>query len=473
MADRRKFIKNFGAATFTATMPNILRASSLPKAADLRFVPSTESNAVNYSQGYPKQHQRTPNYRAFCDTPEAAQTAIRWARDTNQSFATRSGGHCFMGFSQSDNLVLDTRGMSDIKIDADQRTVTVGAGVKLGPLYRALAKQGFALAGGTYGGVGIAGHTLGGGFGYRCRSDGLLIDQLVSLDMVLADGQIVTASANQNSDLFWACRGGGGGQFGVATSFKFKVKSSSPMHWISIYEPVGFSRAAQILFLWQYWSQGSPRHLATHLQITRRGDAGFLMVLSGFSGGERKDLMNELQSLLRRNTLPNSNTILSGKFSDLILAQMPKETPSHPTLLTHSHLFSAPVDEKGTVNILSTLQRHPAGSCILNFETWGGAISDIAVNATAFPHRDTAFVVHAQADIRTAIEKTTKTKAMAEMREALEAQANGGVYVNYPDLQLKDWGDAYWGNNLAQLKKIKNDRDPTNFFTHAHSISNA
>ena len=62
---------------------------------------------------------------------------------------------------------------------------------------------------------------------------------------------------------------------------------------------------------------------------------------------------------------------------------------------------------------------------------------------------------------------------MAEMREALEAQANGGVYVNYPDLQLKDWGDAYWGNNLAQLKKIKNDRDPTNFFTHAHSISNA
>lgn len=398
---------------------------------------------------------------------------VRWARERNLGFAIRSGGHCFTGFSQHADLVIDLRELNMIRFEPDAGTVTIGAGALLGTVARYLAEHGVSVPGGICATVGMAGQTLGGGIGYFSRQGGLLADQLLSLRMVTAAGDLIDVSESRHPDLFWACRGAGNGNLGIVTDLRFRVASMPPMSLVRVVEPVEAVRAAEILYLWQHRCQLWPRHTVLHLRISKRTDTTFLIILEGLSGWPTGDLAEELSLVLRTTRERVLNDIHSGSFAKLTQRMMPSDVQIGGILLSHSHLFEEPVGERGTLDILSMLIGQPAGRVHLNIEPMGGAIADVAPDATAFPHRATSFSIQSQAFLRDDDDRDALIRSNEAMRQVLEPLATGGVYVNYPDLTLTGWGQKYWGENLPRLKAIKASYDPDTVFDHAQSIARA
>jgi FAD/FMN-containing dehydrogenase len=159
----------------------------------------------------------------MCKNARAVSVIVDWCRSNNLPFAVRCGGHSYEGLSQSSSVVIDTRLLNSLTADAQMKTATVGAGASLGQLYQVIAPRGFAFPGGSCPTVGVSGHLLGGGYGYLARPFGLACDNVLSIDLVDPQGNQVHADAQENPDLFWACRGGGGGTFGIATRYELRL----------------------------------------------------------------------------------------------------------------------------------------------------------------------------------------------------------------------------------------------------------
>jgi FAD/FMN-containing dehydrogenase len=196
---------------------------NLPSSEALLLRPGGAGFAA-YQPAFNARTMLTPQLRALCKTATAIGSMIDWCRSNNLPFAMRSGGHSYEGFSQSSSVVIDTRLMNTINVDVAGKTVTVGAGASLGSIYKALAPHNLAFAAGSCPTVGVSGHTLGGGYGYLARPFGLTCDNLLGIDLVDPQGHQVHADTQQNADLFWANRGGGGGSFGVATAYRFGLR---------------------------------------------------------------------------------------------------------------------------------------------------------------------------------------------------------------------------------------------------------
>jgi FAD/FMN-containing dehydrogenase len=154
--------------------------------------------------------------------------AIRWVAAYDVPFRARSGGHSYAGYSTvADGVVVDLRYLAAISVDSTAGTATVGAGAELIDVYAQLARRGATIPAGSCPSIGVGGHALGGGFGLAARRFGLTADNLIAVEIVTADGQVRTANQQNDPDLLWALKGGGGGNFGVATNFTFKIASSA------------------------------------------------------------------------------------------------------------------------------------------------------------------------------------------------------------------------------------------------------
>ena len=209
-------VRSPGASAALPSLPN------LPASEALLLRPG-DSQFAQYERAFNARTQLTPQLRAMCKNARAVGVMIDWCRSNNIPFAARCGGHSYEGLSQSVSVVIDTRLINSITVDATTKTATVGAGACLGQLYQAIAPRGFAFPGGSCPTVGVSGHLLGGGYGYLARPFGLACDNVLSIDLVDPQGKQVHADAQQNADLFWACRGGGGGTFGVATGYQLRL----------------------------------------------------------------------------------------------------------------------------------------------------------------------------------------------------------------------------------------------------------
>ncbi len=188
---------------------------------------------------------------AYCASAADIQKCLAFVRRFNMPFAPRSGGHSYAGYSTSTGLVLDVTRMNAVTVNASAGTATIGAGARLIDVYNAITQYGLILPAGSCPTVGIAGLTLGGGVGVIGRKFGLTCDNLLSAQVVTADGSILTCNANQNSDLFWALRGGGGGNFGVVTSFVFQLHQVAALSLFTLDWP--WSVAANVVDAWQNW----------------------------------------------------------------------------------------------------------------------------------------------------------------------------------------------------------------------------
>jgi len=447
-----------------------LQAQLDPKKDQLLLHANTASGKSDIS--FNKRTQIAPQLRVIAASAAAIGSTIRWATGNGVGFAIRSGGHSFEGLSQSPDLVIDVRGMTTIRLSADRKSVSIGSGSSLGSVYKALQPSHLAIPAGTCFPVGVAGHSLGGGFGLLGRSLGLACDSVLSMEVVDASGQVRTVSEQENPDLFWALRGAGNGSFGVVTNFTFRT---SPVNMVAKFGMTWnkpFAQAAKIMQAWQHWLEDLPSAITCTLHLGKAPGGLVKVHLAGLSVQSETRLRAELkrlQAVTGTATDFGTSTITFSRAATIFNGG----GLAYETVLMKgkSDYVIEPMTEQGILTLLSGLQKTPGDIAVL-CDSYGGAINKVASDATAFVHRgNTRYSIQYYVQWDNPAASDANIAAMRTLYASMRPFVSGGCYVNYCDLDLDDgYAKAYWGDNLPRLMKIKAQLDPNNIFRHAQSV---
>jgi FAD/FMN-containing dehydrogenase len=397
-------------------------------------------------------------------------SVVALARETGLDLAIRSGGHSGAGHSTADDgIVLDVRDLTSMDIDVQGRSAWVGTGLTAAALSSALAANGLAVGFGDTGSVGIGGITLGGGIGYLVRLHGLTIDLLLAAEIVTADGRVVLADASSHPDLFWAIRGGGG-NFGVATRFKFRLAEVPSIVGGMLFLPATPETTAGFIAA----AEAAPEALSTIANIMPAPPMPFLpedvhgqLVIMGmlaFVGDEAagaaamapfRALATPLADMVRPMTYPE---------------MFPPEDDSYHPLAIARTMFIERVDDDVAATIDRFLRASDAAMRVAQLRVLGGAMARVPADATAFAHRTSRIMVSVAAFYDGPENKAVRQAWVEEFSAALQ-QGDHGAYVNF----LTDEGPgrvhaAYPGTTWDRLVTIKARYDPDNLFRRNQNI---
>ena len=436
---------------------------------DMVLVPA-DKDFSEYNRSFNKRTQIAPRVRVVAGSAKAVSTTMLWAANNGLRFAVRSGGHSYEGFSQSPDLVIDVRGMTGIKLAADKESVSIGSGSSLGSVYKALWPN-LAIPAGSCFPVGVAGHSLGGGFGLLGRSFGLACDSVLSMEVVDASGQIRNVSGQENPDLFWALRGGGNGSFAVVTNFNFRTSPVGMVAKLLITWNKPIAQAAKIVQTWQQWLVDLPPSITGTLHLTKDQGGLIKVHMAGLSVQSESKLKVELKRLQRVAGPADQVSTTTQTFK--AAATIFNGGPAVDSLLMKgkSDYVIDPMTDQGILTLLNGLQNAPGEIAVL-CDTYGGAINKIASDATAFVHRgNTRYSIQYYMEWTNPAASDANIAMMRTLYTSMRPHVSGGAYVNYCDLDLGDgYARAYWGDNLPRLMKIKAGVDPKNIFRHAQSV---
>ena len=434
-----------------------------------------------------------PAALARCANAADVAASITFARQYAVPVAPRGGGHSYAGYSTGSGLVIDVGPMNSVEVDDAHGLAAVGAGTRLIDLYGALAAHNVAVPGGSCATVGIAGLTLGGGIGVVGRKFGLTCDNLVAADVVTADGKVITCDAGSNSDLLWACQGGGGGNFGIVTSFKFATHAIGSLTTFSLSWP--WSAAHDVLAAWQEWAPNAPDELWSNCLLLAGPDpSGTPSVLAnGVYIGDSGPLNALIDQLANQAGAPSERYVNPVGYLDAMLIEagcsgksvaechLPSQDPAGTLGRESSHaksdFFSKPLPDDAIAACISNVEARQADPALANggvaFDALGGAINRVDPSATAFVHRSALFDAQYSGSWTSGGQATDDVnKAWVEqIYAAVHPYGDGGAYVNYIDPDQPDWQGAYYGTNLARLQQVKKQYDPDNVFNFAQSIA--
>jgi FAD/FMN-containing dehydrogenase len=456
-----------GAAAATGpTLPPLPRIA----ASDATLLVPGSADYARYDVSHNLRTRVEPALRAMCRTPAGVAQMVEWVREKNLPFAVRCGGHSYEGFSQSAGAVIDLRPMAEARVDKAAKVLTIGAGTSLGAAYQAVAKRGLALAAGSCPTVGISGHTLGGGYGLLARPLGLTADNLLDVTLVDAEGRVVEADASHEPDLFWACRGGGGGSFGIATQFRFRLHPVARVVTFKAAWTLPLAEARGLFRAWQAWVATAPVAMTPVMTIASVAPGRFAIRCIGQSLGSEREARTALNRIAA--AAPGGSVAVTTR-TFLGAVNYFSGGSAYPVLYmkAKSDYAASPVSDDGVMAFLTALTRRPPGAVSVLCDAYGGAISDLADDATAFAHRrGMLYSVQYYASWTDPAETPARVAAVRAVYDALHPHMSGGAYVNYPDLDLADWQQAYWGANLPRLRTIKRAVDAGNLFRHAQSV---
>ncbi|WP_258946112.1 FAD-binding oxidoreductase [Lentzea californiensis] len=384
---------------------------------------------------------RRPAAIARCVRPEDVQACLEFASHERIPVAARSGKHSYAAYSLPENgLVVDLAAMSAVTVAGTR--ARVGAGAQLLPVYEAVGAAGQALPAGTCRSVGIGGLALGGGISVLGRKYGLTSDRLLSARIVTPDGCLRTASAHEEPDLYWALRGGGGGNFGIVTEFTFRTAPAPGLTVFKLVYPAG--AAADALDAWQEWMVQAPDELWSNCTVD--ADPAAATNIGGAYVGPKKDL----EPLLDRMPAA-TRTVQEMSYLETMRYYAGNPGPGF-RFAASSRMLRDHVPGERVTGLM-----HGQSDGAILFDSFGGALGRVAPDATAFPHRD----ARASAQIFMDAENRTEAEArqvLATVRDGLGAGNTG--YVNYIDPEMPDWPTAYYGRNLARLRKVARRYDP-------------
>ncbi len=409
---------------------------------------------------------RFPLVIVFAQETQDVANAVRWARYHDVPIRMRSGRHNYEGLSVVDaGIVIDVSEMTRVEVDRKHGTATVQTGQRDFSLAEALASEGLAVPNGLCPSTGIAGFTLGGGQSILSRAFGLCIDNLLELEMVDANGQVLRANADQNADLFWASRGGGGGNFGIYTSFRFRTRRIDTVAYANIrwdlrdLEPV--------LRTWQdFTTPGASERLTPILTIASGLES--LLLMQGVFLGSAKELRRLLQPLLRAAS-PLNVTIEEIPWIESV-ARIAATQPDTPEPFKSVGPFvNELLPDEGIAIIRRFIDEPPTSSVSVFFHGLGGAVARVPSEATAYFYRQALSNMSFFATWNTPDGAAPGIRWVEEFRRAMRPFTQG-VYVNTPDLSIKNWPKAYYGGNFDRLTQVKAKYDPKNVFNYPQSI---
>jgi FAD/FMN-containing dehydrogenase len=441
----------------------------LPTIPDCTMLRPGDADYAAHVRVYNERAQIAPALFAICATPSAVSSVFAWVKANNLPFVVRCGGHSYEGFSCSSGIVIEIRNLRSVTFDRSSMTVTVGAGASIDDIQTALRGKGVAFVSGTCPTVGISGHVMGGGYGLLARTYGLACDNLKAITLVTAAGTVVSASQNANPDLFWACRGGGGGSLGITTEFVFAVH---PISTVTVFiQPwvLPISRAARIIDAWQKWAPKADLGITALLKISRINGTSVSLRCIGQSIAPPQVLESGLQVLEHIEPLTGARTLQTKTFWDAY--QFFAGTGADPRYQKEKSDYVPSLSSAGITTLLTELVGQSSNQIALIFNAYGGAIDDRAESDTAFPHRRSVrFMIHYYAGWDNGSATGQRVRAMAAFYAGMRPHVPGKAYINYCDSELRDWPTAYWGPNLTRLKAVKRATDPTNIFQFPQSI---
>lgn len=438
-------------------------------ASDVTFLTPSDRHYADFLPAASKRTQLSPRLRAVCNTEHAVAVMVDWVRSNDLNFAVRCGGHSYEGFSQTADVAIDVRGLNRIVVDKTAGLVTVGSGVSLFQIYQALAAQGLALQAGSCPTVGISGHLMGGGHGLLARSHGLTCDGLRQVTMIDSEGRTLQANAASEPDLYWACRGGGGGSFGIATEFRISAFPLQTARVFGVSWKLSQSQAARIFSAWQAWAPNAPATITSIMKVGPAAGGRISMGCIGQSVGTENELRNQLQPLVALETPSSSLKVQSLGFLDAVKHFAGPLEYESILMKAKSDYVLTPLDSAAIDDMMAAVGA--ASGIVLLCDSYGGKIAEMAADATAFPRRaGTQYCIQYFSSWTRAADTPAHLAQVASVYAAMRPHMPGASYVNYCDLDLQDFATAYWGDNLDRLVAVKRQYDPENVFRHAQSV---
>jgi FAD/FMN-containing dehydrogenase len=403
---------------------------------------------------------RRPALVARCAGTADVIKAVNFARTHRLSVAVRGGGHSFPGHSVCDGgLVIDLSAMKGIRVDPGARTARAEPGVKWIDFDRETQAFGLATTGGTVSDTGIAGLTLGGGLGWLSGLHGLTVDNLISADVVLADGRLMTASATQNADLFWALRGGGG-NFGVVTSFEYRLHAVGPtiVGGMVVHR---LADAKDVLRFYREFSRTAPDELTTYAALVTPPEGETIVALVCCYSGP-VDKGEEVVRPLRRYGSPVQDAL--GPMPYVAMQQL--FDPAFPAG-SYYYVKGAFLPEMtdGAIEVFSQYAAtKPSPLSGVLIQTVRGAASRVASDATAFAHRALPYAPVIASQWVDPADADRNVRWTRDFAAALQSFAASGVYVNDMSHDDGDRVRAAYGGNYDRLAALKAKYDPGNVF---------
>ena len=389
---------------------------------------------------------------------------IAVARETGLPLAVRSGGHSGAAHSVvDDGIVLDLRDLNSLDIDVAGRTAWAGAGLTAGEYTTAAAAHGLATGFGDTGSVGLGGLTLGGGVGYLVRKHGLTIDCLLAADVVTADGQLVRVDAEHHPDLFWAIRGGGG-NFGVATRFKYRLHPLESIVGGLLILPATADTIAGFIAA----ADAAPEELSTIANVmpcppmpfVAEEHHGKIVILAMMAYAGDSEPGERAVAPFRALATPVADLLATQPYPGMY---PPEDDSYHPLAVSRTMLMDR-IDREVGETIMEYLNASDAAMRVAQLRVLGGAMARVPADATAYAHRTSPIMVNVAAFYEGPDDKPIREAWVAEFSAALH-QGDTGAYVNF----LGDEGEtrvraAYPGNTWDRLATIKRRWDPDNLF---------
>lgn len=401
-----------------------------------------------------------PGFIVRCAGVADVIDAITFARTHDLVVSVRGGGHNVAGKSVcNDGLMIDLSGMRSIQVDPVKRTARVEGGATLGDLDWATQAFSLATTAGVVTHTGVAGLTLGGGVGRLARKYGLACDNLLSVELVTAQGQVLTASTVEHPDLFWGVRGGGG-NFGIVTAFEFQLHPVGPevLGGAVVYP---LAKAQDALKFYYEYSHTAPDELSADafFLISPDGDQVFAMDVC-YTGpleeGER------ILQPLRKFGSPVSDQIGPIAYTEL----QASGDAFFPIGLHYSYKshFMKEISDDAIGTLVSYFSTVPLPRSMVAFQQYGGAVSRVGQSETAFCHRDAQYNLIPTAVWTDPKESEMQLRWVRELWEVMQPFSTGGVYVNNLGEDSGDHIRAAYGPNYERLVALKNKYDPSNFF---------
>ncbi len=393
---------------------------------------------------------------------------VNFARENQLDLAIRGGGHSVPGFGTCDGgLVIDLSAMRGVRVDPKNRRARAEGGATWGDFNAATHAFGLATTGGIISTTGVGGLTLGGGIGYLARGFGLSLDNLVSADVVTADGRLLIASEQENDDLFWALRGGGG-NFGVVTSFEFKVHPVKDIYGGPMFYEL--KDAADVLRFYRDYITDAPEQMGLFpaFQIApplpfipenRHGDTFALMVgcwAGPVEEGERAfKPFHDVAPVVAEMVGPMPYPALNSAFDGLYPAGL-------------QHYWKANFVSKLTDDAIDAHLKHgptvPVVSSTMHIYSINGACHRVASDATAFGHRDATFATVIAGMWPDPAQNQANTQWVKDYYKATALHSDEGGYINFASADDQDRAPANFGVNYGRLASVKKKYDPDNLF---------
>lgn len=418
---------------------------------------------------------RRPTLIIQCECVEDVQRAVVFSRDNRLSLSVKGGGHSFAANTVGEgSLLIDLSLMKQIEIDPASQRARIESGLKWGEVDPLVQNYGLASPGGTVSTVGVAGYTLGGGMGYLARKYGMAIDNLLSVDLVTADGRVVHASSRENPDLFWAVRGGGG-NFGVVTSFEFRLHRVGPEVTAGqVFHR--FEDTPDLLRTYSDFMVTAPEEIQCYPFFLRippidmfpeelHGQLALDFVV--FHAGVGPEAESALQPLVEAGD-PFLSAVGPQPYTS-VLQTFDAGLPAGQRYESRAQDFNAITD-----GVIETMMEQLPGmvGCFTSayLSAQGGAIARVDPAATAFPHRDALFSLHIMAGWAESQQDEEVTRWVQQFHDAMRPHATGGVYVNVLGTGEEERVGCAYGANYERLAEMKRKWDPDNLFRMNHNI---